>query len=306
MPSSSSRTLSSDPYVWCASLLLLFTLLLVSGFGSRYWLELRLQQQIETLSSQSHAVINTTNQALVNSSSHLHLLAQTLSELSSTQRVVSHRAAKNVLQSDLDTFHHQFELLGIWLLDKQGKVWLKSRDAIDPINLNKWLAQSAELAKARSWTRLILDTERQHTRHYYALPLADSRGLTLVMGTKLVTSRNDFEQIRLLITNQENTILYADESQWLGHQFLGVTLPSATPKSDSSGLALTTSALQPQILLLGEEQTPSLWLNQPSLQQGLTLHALADSSQILHQAEIKNKLAAIIAVTTTGATWGAY
>ncbi|WP_319782220.1 GGDEF domain-containing protein [Oceanisphaera sp. IT1-181] len=292
------RRLSLDPYSLLASLLLLLTLLLASWFVSRHWLGLRIEQQLQELTVQSHDVINAANKELVQGSAHITSITHTLAGMSSMQRFLLTPRGRPNLQTDLDEFHQRFQLIGVWLLDKKGKTLLQSAGST-PLNQQ----QSTQVTQVRASPHLVFDLELQQAKNYYAHSITPNGNLTLLVGNTIAAISHNANRINLLVSGSSNLILLSDDSRWLGYKIPeGGIDPEMT--GDSLALPLHTNLVQPEILLLGDDQAPVLFVSQTSTKKGVQIHVLADASQIYYQASVKNKLAAVMAFTITGSVWG--
>lgn len=301
------------PYVMRIGLLLLVALLLTSWFVSHHWLESRIQQQLNELAVQSHVVIQEASRELAQGSTQLEAVTHTLSGLSSMQRFLQSPAKSTRLQADLDLFHNKLQLLGIWVIDGQGKVVLKSVGSPQSNNLMTQLKKDQPLVQASPWSRLVFNVRQQRAKNYYAQPLAANSELTLIVGNTLRKISNDLQRIELLVSGADDQILLSDDSQWLRYQLPSNTAASTTHpqhrdlaniKIAGLSLPLARNSVQPQILLLGEDQVPVLLTSQASQKKGVHLHTLADASRIYYQASVKNNLAGFIAFTVTGSAWG--
>lgn len=312
--------------------LLLVTLLLASWFASQYWLAWRIEQQRLQLTAQSDTVLAGALEKLAQNNSQLKAITRTLANLSSVQQFRLGQTfgytqeVGATLQGDLDAFHKKFQLLGIWLLDAQGNVLLKSSAARLPKNAIRHMRQDPSLKPAAVWSNLVFDAQHQQTKSYYAQSLASHEQLTLLVGKVLASEQlietalagiqtrhnGDRANIELLMSGADGRVLLADNEQWLDHAMpasllLGSHRPTTAELTLNSALPLVLSAqpLIPQVWLLGEEQAPVLLASQASPIAGVQLHTLSDASDIFYQAGVKNTLAALISVTLAGTCWGA-
>ena len=371
-----NQSLAPGAYAVPASVLLLVVLMLASWLASHYWLGLRIQQQLQQLTAQSGAVLSAANKKLAQDHTQLKAITRTLTRLSSTQHFgLTHQGAAT-LQADLDAFHNKFHLLGIWLLDNQGKVLLKSTRARWPKNGISHMALHPSLKPASAWSDVVFDAKYRQAKHYYAQSLTANSQLTLLVGNQLVGNTllangrvdhalvgtrlretqvrgnsHHWPRIELLISGDDGLVLLADNDQWLGYRMPARTFSSRTlfnsavsnsARSNSAAsssaassssmpasarltnqlasnskvatatadrlalpllLPLNRTTLQPELLLLGDEQAPVLWLSQPSQITGVQLHTLSDASAIFYQASVKDNLAVMIAVTVAISVW---
>lgn len=336
----------------------LVMVLLAIWFSSRYWLDVNIEQHTQRLTLESQGVLKQTEQALADADNQLSSLTRTLANLSSMQHFLfsapdkdkkedkQEGQNKRQLQTDLDLFHHKFQLLGIWLLDNQGRVVLQSAGSPTP---STSLKQPADTP----WSQLIFDEKRQLAKYFYGQPLTTKNEFTLLLGNIVPDVNTDTQHIQLMVGNARGQILLAPDSQWLGKQLhagqsadshqdpklqvfehppyrstiystgLATDAPASHTQIDHTNvnrsevnrarapLSQQPSMLVPKVLLLGDKQTPVLLTTQELTTQDhnqldYQLYALADANPLLEQAGSKNNLATMMAVTLTGLVWGSF
>ncbi|MFP2768457.1 GGDEF domain-containing protein [Oceanisphaera sp. KMM 10153] len=292
-----SRWLPQDHYSFVATSLLLVALALSSWFISRHWIDLHIQSQLQVLKLQSTQATAAAIEHLQLDSQHAREIAQTLSSLSSLRLFLKNARHGPPLQADLDQFGKAFNLGGIWLLDRQGKILAQSTDSQPPPAFDRYTDGKRPLS------RLIFDPEQQQARIYHATPVTESGSVTLLLCANLHPINLRSYRIELLVTDSNGIISLADNPDWLRHS-LGQ--PPVVPSASAQPGPLPTriSPLQPEVLLLGPQHQPVLLVSHASNSGDYQVHALADAEPIYRQAREKDTLAAVITLASTGSLWG--
>lgn len=292
-----SRWLPQDHYSFVATSLLLVALALSGWFISRHWIDLRIQAQLQELKLQSTQVATTALERLQRDRELTAEIAQSLSSLSSLRLFLKNSRNSAALLADMNQFGTTFDLAGIWLLDRKGKVLAQSKTSPPPPDLNRYTDGNSDLS------RLIFDPEQQQARIYHATPVTKNGSVTLLICANLMPISLKAYRIELLVTDTNGIIVLADNPDWL-RRSLGKEPLVATESEQPRPLPTHISPLYPEVLLLGPEQQPVLLVSHISENEYYQVHALADAESIYRQAREKDNLAAIITLAGTGSLWG--
>ncbi|MBM7456430.1 diguanylate cyclase (GGDEF)-like protein [Oceanisphaera litoralis] len=294
-----SRWLPLDHYSFVATTLLLVALVLSSWFISRHWLDLRIQSQIQELKLQSTQATDAAVEHLQRDNQHASKIARSLSSLSSLQRFLNNPRYSTALQADLNQFGKAFELEGIWLLDRQGKVLSQSTASPPPPEYDRYTDGKRPLA------RLIFDPEQQQARIYHANPVTKNGSVTLLICATIAPISLQAYRIELLVTDADRIISLSDNPDRLGYLLAG---PATRQPTDTAArhpsLPISISPLVPEVLLLGPRHEPVLLVSHTTESKDYQVHALADAEPIYRLAREKDSLAAIITLASTGSLWG--
>ncbi|GHA23771.1 GGDEF domain-containing protein [Oceanisphaera arctica] len=296
-----SRWLPQDHYSFVATSLLLVALALSSWFISRHWIDLRIQGQLQELKLQSTQVTSSAVENLQRDSQHTKEIARSLSSLSSLQLSLRNGRYGSALKTDLNQFGKAFELGGIWLLDRQGKVLAQSTDSPPPPEFGLYTDGRRPL------TRLVFDSEHQQARIYHANPVTANGSVTLLVCATVTPISLRAYRIELLVTDANRIISLADNPDWLSYS-LGEPSTRLSPDAAEPPppLPVSISPLLPEVLLLGPGNEPILLVSHSTDSKDYQVHALADAGPIYRQAREKDNLAAIITLASTGSLWGGF
>ncbi|WP_298715673.1 sensor domain-containing diguanylate cyclase [uncultured Oceanisphaera sp.] len=293
-----SRWLPQDHYSFVATSLLLVALALSSWFISRHWIELRIQNQLQELKLQSTQVAATTLEGLQQDRRQTGEIAQSLSSLSSLRLFLKNSRNSTALQADMDQFGSIFDLAGIWLLDRRGKVLAQSTASPSPPDFNRYTDGNRPLS------RLIFDPEQQQARIYHATPVTKNGSVTLLICANATPVSLSAYRLELLVTDANGIIVLANNPDWLRHSLGKEPIVTTESELPPSPLPTRISPLHSEVLLLGSERQPVLLVSYASENEYYQVHALADAESIYRQTRDKDNLAAIITLAGTGSFWG--
>ncbi len=294
-----SRWLPQDHYSFVATSLLLMTLALSSWFISRHWIDLRIHNQLQELGLQSTQVATSAIDGLQQSSQHVKSIAHTLSSLSSLQLFLKNTRQRTDFLADLDQFRTAFELNGIWLLNRQGKVLVQSADSQPLPEFDLYTDGKHPLS------RIIFDPQQQRARIYHTTPVTKNGSVTLLISATFNDISHQAYRIELLVTDEKRIISLADNPDWLGYLLGGPSTQQTTGAAElHPPLPVSISPLLPEVLLLGPRHQPVLLVSHASDNADYQVHALADAEPIYRLAREKDSLAAIITLASTGSLWG--
>jgi diguanylate cyclase (GGDEF)-like protein len=294
-----SRWLPQDHYSFVATLLLLVALALSSWFISQYWIDLRIHNQLQELKLQSTQITASAVENLQRDSQHTKEIAQSLSSLSSLQLFLKNARYNASLQADLNQFGKAFELGGIWLLNRQGKVLAQSADSPPLPEFDLYSDGKRPLS------RLIFDPQQQRARIYHATPVTKNGSVTLLICATMTPISLQAYRIELLVTNADRIISLSDTPDWLGYLLGGSSTRQPAGAAElHPPLPVSISPLLPEVLLLGPRHEPVLLVSHATDSKDYQVHALADAEPVYRQAREKDSLAAIITLASTGSLWG--